>query len=61
MVFFFEQSCDSYKTLSLVPLSKKSGPDSVSRYCKELLRGINVATLFGFPDIPRCKEIWSDV
>jgi len=51
---------NSYKTLSLVPRSKKSGPDSVSRYCKALFRGINVA-LFALPDTPRCKETCSDI
>ena len=61
MLFLFKQLCVPYNTLSLVPLSKKSGPDSVNRYCKELLRGINVASLFGFPDIPRCKEIWIEL
>lgn len=57
-IYFGLAAINSYRTPPLVPLSKKSGPDSVNRYCKALFRGINVTTApFGLPDAPRCKEI----
>jgi len=50
------QTHDSYhKTFSLVPFAKKSGPASVSRYCKAALLGINLTLFEHGAEKPGCR------